>query len=989
MKKRFLSLLLALSLTAGLAAPVLAADAAATIRLSKTTGTVSVSKSSGKSVTLLSNMRLYNGYHVATSAKSYAWMNLDDAKLVKEDASSEVEVRKNGKKLEVNLISGKAFFDVTEKLDDDESLNISTSTMIAGIRGTAGYVEVLDRWTTGLTVLEGVVQCSVADPVTGQVKTEDVRSGETVWGVVYPQEQAGDKCDIVRKEWTVEGTPGFVLWDVVRDMDLCDRIQADTGVDIPLELAKEAGGDPSGREPDRQTATPEVLDEIKQRLERDETDLQQRQEQVDTALREQDAGGSPDKVFVQDPASNSGGGSSGGGSSGSGVVRLTMPVTDMMVQQELDKPSTRQVVVSPGTTGSSTLDIGINMRVDAGKTLTLESGVPARVQGSLTVDGTADLKDSLVNQAGGAVTVNSSNTLRVGGNFTSQGAFTVTATGRAIVDGSWEVSAMTLTPGAQVLSKNGFGSTPIPGDWRTSDTPDSNGYYRLYISYTVTFDANGGTLKSVGGTTVDLHVYADGLLMTDLPEVSHPDGYNFVGWYTEKVGGSQVDNTTVFTQNTTVYARWSVGGEGWSYDAATDTLTFTGEKIEDYINNNTRPWLSHISTVKNVVIEDGITSIGDHALYNCPNLTSVTIPSSVSIIGNQAFHDCPNLANVVIPSGVQTIGASAFYNCGMTSVEIPDGVTVINSGTFSNCAKLTSVTIPSSVDHIKSGAFSMCKSLTSVKVPATNVIIEESAFNGCSGLISAEIPGVTKINKWVFRNCTSLTSVTIPSGVTAIGEGAFEGCTDLAAVTLPSTVTSIVDSAFKGCTSLAGVTIPSGTKTIGNSAFEGCASLTDITVPSTVWKIGTETFAGCTGLQSAAMNCGITTLPTGIFRNCTSLKNVTFPSSLEIIDTETFAECTGLTEIDLPEGLTTINGDSFWGCTSLAKVKLPSTVTTVARTAFNKDQNIEFTYAGDDTAWTSLMKDSEGTIGGSGWTVHCTDGDGTYTETGWTFNATP
>lgn len=103
MKRRVSALLLTLCLTLGLISPALAAESAATIRLSKTTGTVSVSKSSGKALTLMSDMRLYNGYHVTTNAKSYAWMNLDDTKLIKEDASSEVEVRKDGKKLEVNV----------------------------------------------------------------------------------------------------------------------------------------------------------------------------------------------------------------------------------------------------------------------------------------------------------------------------------------------------------------------------------------------------------------------------------------------------------------------------------------------------------------------------------------------------------------------------------------------------------------------------------------------------------------------------------------------------------------------------------------------------------------------------------------------------------------------------------------------------------------------------------------------------------------------
>ncbi|WP_295738030.1 hypothetical protein [uncultured Oscillibacter sp.] len=83
-KKHLLALALALVLLTSLASPALAAETASVIRLTKTTGTVEISKSSGKSVSLLKNMRLYNGYHVVTSEESYAWVNLDDSKLIKE-----------------------------------------------------------------------------------------------------------------------------------------------------------------------------------------------------------------------------------------------------------------------------------------------------------------------------------------------------------------------------------------------------------------------------------------------------------------------------------------------------------------------------------------------------------------------------------------------------------------------------------------------------------------------------------------------------------------------------------------------------------------------------------------------------------------------------------------------------------------------------------------------------------------------------------------
>lgn len=553
MKNRIVSLLLTLCLTLGLATPALAADTAANIRLSKTSGTVTVSKSSGKALSLLSNMRLYNGYHVATSAKSYAWMNLDDTKLIKEDAASEVEVRKSGKNLEVNVCSGNVFFNVSESLEDNESLNISPSTMITGIRGTAGYVKVVDRWTTYLTVLEGEVQCSVSDPVTGQIKTELVRGGEGVQCVVYPQDKTGDKCDILRDKLEVADIPGFVLYDVVRDMDLCDRIYEDTGTDILEELAKVVGGDPSGRSPDGTSASPEILGEADRRESADETVLQEKQEQVDAAVNEQDTGDSPDKVFGQQPTTGSD--SFGGGSSAQTATTTTMPVTGTALQALLNQYNS--VTLQPSANAANnTLDAS-GLTVPAGKTLDIQDGIQTSVPagGNLQVNGTLN-GGSIDNQ--GTTTVSSSNTLRLSGNLTSSGTLTVTSTGRVVVDGSWSVSTLTLSSGAQVLSRNGFGSTPLTTGWAVSETADSSGYYSLVevqteVTYTVTFDPNGG------GTAPDSQTVNYGGTVTE-PAAPARTGYTFSGWNTKQDGSGSTWNFTgdTVTADTTLYAQWTI-----------------------------------------------------------------------------------------------------------------------------------------------------------------------------------------------------------------------------------------------------------------------------------------------------------------------------------------------------------------------------------------------------------------------------------------------
>ncbi len=179
--KRIISILLILLMLAGLATPVYAADAtASTMRLSETEGSVTVENASGKELTLRDNLRLYNGYSIATEQESYAYISLDKSKAAKLDASSAAEVSKSGKKLELNVTAGSLMFNVPVSLEADESMNIRTSSMVAGIRGTSGWVHVLGRYTTRVSVLEGSVTVSSHHPLTGEPRSVTITGGQTV-----------------------------------------------------------------------------------------------------------------------------------------------------------------------------------------------------------------------------------------------------------------------------------------------------------------------------------------------------------------------------------------------------------------------------------------------------------------------------------------------------------------------------------------------------------------------------------------------------------------------------------------------------------------------------------------------------------------------------------------------------------------------------------------------------------------------------------------
>ncbi len=122
--KRFIAMLLVVVLLAGACGMSAAAENAkgGTIRLEESSGTVTVSNAGGKVQTIRESMRLYNGYSVVTGLSSEAFVSLDDSKAVKLDASTKVEVKQSGKQLEVALVSGQLFFDVTKPLKADASM---------------------------------------------------------------------------------------------------------------------------------------------------------------------------------------------------------------------------------------------------------------------------------------------------------------------------------------------------------------------------------------------------------------------------------------------------------------------------------------------------------------------------------------------------------------------------------------------------------------------------------------------------------------------------------------------------------------------------------------------------------------------------------------------------------------------------------------------------------------------------------------------------
>ena len=395
------------------------------------------------------------------------------------------------------------------------------------------------------------------------------------------------------------------------------------------------------------------------------------------------------------------------------------------------------------------------------------------------------------------------------------------------------------------------------------------------------------------------------------------------------------------------------------------TLTISGSGAMNRYRAPTAPWYSNRAKILSVIVEPGVTSIGNYAFYGCLKLASVTLPEAgLQFIGNYAFQDCTKLAAIDIPQSVTDIGYSAFRNCtSLKSVTIPEGVTEIEGATFWDCTRLASVDIPESVTSIGHSAFNGCASLTNVEIPKDVTEIYDSAFNGCASLGSVTIPaGVARLANSTFEGCANLKSVVISEGVASIGRNVFEDCHSLTNVAIPGSVTSIDVSAFENCTDLVSVTIPEGVTSIGYSAFESCTSLTDITIPEGVTHIGSRTFFNCTSLKNVVIPKDVSRIDEAAFESCNNLAGITIPEGVTSISDRTFLNCTSLKNVVIPEGVTSIGLVAFENCTSLTSVTIPESLVSIDNAAFFGCEKLAHVYyGGSDLQWKDIQIESDNT----------------------------
>lgn len=291
-------------------------------------------------------------------------------------------------------------------------------------------------------------------------------------------------------------------------------------------------------------------------------------------------------------------------------------------------------------------------------------------------------------------------------------------------------------------------------------------------------------------------------------------------------------------------------------------LTISGTGKMDQYNDNQAPWMKGgwASRFNRVIIQNGVTSIGEYAFSNCASLGSITMPNGLKSIGHHAFASCSNLKNISIPGSVTSIGMTAFASSGITSAAIPKGVTKIEDRTFYNCSRLTNVSIPNTVTSIGIRAFYNCVELKSISLPSGIKRIENDAFSKCNKVTKVTIPGSVTSFGSAFSDCSGLTSVAIPNSIKTLERNAFSKCIKLASVTIPKSVTSIDSYAFEDCKGLTSLTIPNSVISVGKNAFINCSNLKKVSYSGSKSQWGSINIGtGNQYLLNASISFGITT----------------------------------------------------------------------------------------------------------------------------------
>lgn len=249
------------------------------------------------------------------------------------------------------------------------------------------------------------------------------------------------------------------------------------------------------------------------------------------------------------------------------------------------------------------------------------------------------------------------------------------------------------------------------------------------------------------------------------------------------------------------------------------TISGTGE-MPSYLGSENPPWYSYRDQIERIVVEDGISVLGDYSFSGCSSVTSVSLPNSLNELGAGCFFLCLKLETINLPSSIHTFKESAFYYCSsLTTITIPEGVTELTaSNLFDQCNSLTSITLPSTLKKLGGDYFS------NTFYHISNIYFNGTLKQWLNISFGSSLPMTSACNLYI--NGEKLVNLTLPEGIVNIPNRAFQ-YVQLDSVSIPDSVVNIGDTAFYG-SSLLSVRMSDSITNIGAGAFSNCSNLKNV-----------------------------------------------------------------------------------------------------------------------------------------------------------------
>lgn len=381
----------------------------------------------------------------------------------------------------------------------------------------------------------------------------------------------------------------------------------------------------------------------------------------------------------------------------------------------------------------------------------------------------------------------------------------------------------------------------------------------------------------------------------------------------------------------------------WTVDQSTGVLTISGKGNMDnyaYVTKNGTladptitfrngykpPWYDYKDSITSIVVEEGVTCIGETAFMGLVNVKSMSLPSTLKELRRECFENLSSIEYIDLPDSIVSIGAFAFECClSLKKIDIPDSVVEMGGAVFLDCRALEEVRLSENISEL-SATFSGCQSLKSVSVPESVKTIRLSTFTGCTALTSVVLPSGLSIlpEANIFGGCTSLPEITFRSGCKnfKVVDGVLFSKDMTTLYTYPS---SKKDSTY---------TVPDTVETIVSGAFSTTVYLTELTVPEGVTSCGSGVFSSGKVLRKLTLPDSLKEIGANTCYECAKLTDVRLPAELTAIPDNFIGFDAKITQLDLPESITSIGQKAFQGCSGLTNLHVPANITAIGQEAY-------------------------------------------------------